>query len=73
MRCGENGDVGTHHHAVSDGDEAAVEDGEVEVGVETDADADIGAVVDVAGEDRKLGGAVCLPCLVSESLTREAR
>lgn len=49
MRRGEDTHVRSDHDAVADCHETAVEDGEVEVGVEAGADADVGAVVDVEG------------------------
>lgn len=49
MRRGENADIWTYQDAVADGDKPAVEDGEVEVGVEAGAEADVAAVVDAEG------------------------
>jgi hypothetical protein len=49
VRGGVDGHVGAEHDAVPDGDEPAVEDGQVEVGVEPRADLDVAAVVDVEG------------------------
>jgi hypothetical protein len=49
VRGGEDGHVGTEHAAVADGHETAVQDDEVEVGVEAGAEGDVAAVVNVEG------------------------
>lgn len=61
VRCGEDRHVWAHHDAVAYCYETAVEDGQVEVGVEAGADADVGAVVDVAEKDIKSGYVMRLP------------
>lgn len=47
MCSGEDGHVGTKHASVTDGDETAVEDSEIEVGVKTLAEGNVAAIVDV--------------------------
>jgi hypothetical protein len=47
VRGREDGNVGTEHASVADGNKTAVQDSEVEIGVKACADGDVAAVIDV--------------------------